>query len=210
MLKECRSHGFFRGEVCPNCGDQGKFLLNERELNHLGRTMAGILRHFPERYGLEMTRNGWVDLQDLVTALRIRHRNFRFLKSHHLIAIVQTDPKGRYQFDEGRVRATYAHSLELEMDLPTDNIPEVLYYPTTEEEAGILLEIGLKPSDRRWVHLSDTLESAMEAGKVRSDSPVIIEVDVEKAQDAGVEIQKAGKFVYITTEVPPEFLGIQE
>ncbi|MCJ2554866.1 MAG: RNA 2'-phosphotransferase [Candidatus Thermoplasmatota archaeon] len=206
MLKECRSHGFFRGEVCPNCGDQGKFLLNEEELNHLGRTMAGILRHFPQRYGLEMTHNGWVDLQDLVTALRIRHRKFRFLKSHHLIAVVQTDPKGRYQFDEGRVRATYAHSLDLEMDLPTDNIPEVLYYPTTEEEAGILLEIGLKPSDRRWVHLSDTLESAMEAGRVRSDSPVILEVDVEKAQDAGVEIQKAGKFIYITTEVPPEFL----
>lgn len=210
MLKECPTHGFFRGELCPNCGSEGKFLLNEKELNLLGRTLAGVLRHFPQRYGLEMSREGWVDLNDLVTAIRIRHKKFRFLKSHHLIALVQTDPKGRYQFDEGRVRATYGHSLELEMDLPTEGIPPVLYYPTTEEEAGILLEIGLKPADRVWVHLSDTLASALEAGRVRTEDPVILEVDVEAAQTDGVEIQKAGKFIYITKEIPPEYVRRRE
>src|SRR5438876_484449 len=55
MLKECRSHGYFREEFCPHCGDEGKFLLNDEEVEILGRTMAGVLRHFPERYGLEMS-----------------------------------------------------------------------------------------------------------------------------------------------------------
>lgn len=210
MLKECQSHGFFRGEVCPNCGSKGKFLLNERELNRLGRTMAGVLRHFPQRYGLEMTQEGWVELEDLITAIKIRHKKFRFLKTHHLVAIVQTDPKGRYQFEQGRVRATYGHSIDLEMDLPTQDIPETLFYPTTEEEADILLEVGLKPQDRTWVHLSDTLESAMEAGRVRTDDPVILEVDTEGARDDGVVIQKAGKYVYITREVPPEYVARYE
>lgn len=208
VLKECPSHGFFRGEICPNCGEKGKFLLNEKELNLLGRTMAGVLRHFPQRYGLEMDRQGWVDLNDLVTAIRIRHKKFRFLKSHHIVAVVQTDPKGRYQFEAGRVRATYGHSIELEMDLPTEDIPPILYYPTTEEETPILLEIGLKPQDRQWVHLSDTLESAFEAGRVRTEDPIILEVDAEAAQEDGIEIQKAGKYVYITTEIPPEYLTV--
>jgi putative RNA 2'-phosphotransferase len=206
MLKECRSHGFFRGEICPNCGSKGKFLLNEKELDLLGRTLAGVLRHFPKRYGLDMDVHGWVDLRDLVTAIQIRHKKFRFLKPHHIIALIQTDPKGRYQFDEGRVRATYGHSIELDLDLPTENIPPVLYYPTTEEECSILLEIGLRPSDRQWVHLSDTLESATEAGKVRTENPVILKVDAERARKDGVVIKKAGKFVYITKEVPPEYL----
>ncbi len=207
MLRECSSHGFFRGEICPNCGSKGKFLLNERELNTLGRTMAGVLRHFPQRYGLEMDDHGWVDLRDLVTAIQIRHRKFKFLKPHHIIALVQTDPKGRYQFEEGRVRATYAHSIDLDLDLPTEDIPPVLYYPTTEEECSILLEIGLRPADRQWVHISDTLESATEAGQVRTADPVILKVDAEKAREEGVVIKKAGKYVYITKEVPPEFLS---
>jgi len=102
LLKECRSHGFFRGEICPNCGDKSKFLLNERELELLGRTMAGILRHFPERYGLDMDEHGWVDLRDFVTAVQIRHKQFRFLKPHHVLGIIDTDPKGRYQFLDGK------------------------------------------------------------------------------------------------------------
>lgn len=206
MLKECRSHGFFRGEICPNCGDKSKFLLNDRELELLGRTMAGILRHFPERYGLDMDEQGWVDLRDFVTAVQIRHKKFRFLKPHHVLGIIDTDPKGRYQFLEGKIRATYAHSCDVDLNLPTDDIPEILYFPTTEEECSILLEIGLKPSDRKMVHLSRTLPSAMEAGRVRVNDPVILEVDAEKATDEGVEIGKAGKTVYTTKDVPPDYL----
>jgi len=168
--------------------------------------MAGILRHFPERYGLDMDERGWVDLRDFVTAVQIRHKKFRFLKPHHVLGVIETDPKGRYQFEEGKIRATYAHSFDVDLDLPTDDVPGILFFPTTEEECGILLEIGLKPSDRKMVHLSGTLPSAMEAGRVRVDDPVILEVDAEKAKEDGVEIAKAGKTVYTTKEVPPDYL----
>src|SRR2546421_632450 len=85
MLKECRSHGYFREEFCPHCGDEGKFLLNDEEVEILGRTMAGVLRHFPERYGLEMDAHGWVDLRDFLAAGQIRDRRFRFLRHDPLI-----------------------------------------------------------------------------------------------------------------------------
>lgn len=168
--------------------------------------MAGILRHFPERYGLDMDEHGWVDLRDFVTAVQIRHKKFRFLKPHHVLGVIETDPKGRYQFEEGKIRATYAHSFDVDLDLPTDDVPDILYFPTTEEECNILLEIGLKPSDRKMVHLSGTLPSAMEAGRVRVDNPIILEVDVKKAREEGAEIAKAAKTVYTTKSVPPECL----
>src|SRR2546430_715648 len=106
MLKECRSHGYFREEFCPHCGDEGKFLLNDEEVEILGRTMAGVLRHFPERYGLEMDAHGWVDLRDFLTAVQIRNRRFRFLRQHHVVGLIETDPKGRYQFDDGKTRTS--------------------------------------------------------------------------------------------------------
>jgi len=107
MLKECRSHGYFREEFCPHCGSEGKFLLNDEEVELLGRTMAGVLRHFPQRYGLEMDAHGWVDLRDFLTAIQIRNRRFRFVRQHHVIGLIETDPKGRYQFEDGKIRATY-------------------------------------------------------------------------------------------------------
>lgn len=206
MLKECRVHGFFRGKVCPICKSRGKFLLSDKELELLGRTMAGILRHFPERYGLEMDDHGWVDLRDFITGVQIRHKKFRFLKPFHVLGVIETDPKGRYEFRDGKIRATYAHSFDVDLDLPTDNIPDILYFPTTSEECNIMLEIGLRPSDRKMVHLSGRMDAAIEAGQVRVRDPIILEVDAKGAIEKGVEIQKAGKWIYITKEVPPEFL----
>ncbi|HKZ89959.1 MAG TPA: RNA 2'-phosphotransferase [Thermoplasmata archaeon] len=206
MLKECSSHGYFREEFCPVCGSEAKFLLNAEEVEMLGRTMAGVLRHFPERYGLEMDKHGWIDLRDFITAVQIRNKRFRFLRPHHIVGLVETDPKGRYQFLDGKIRATYGHSLELDLDLPTENIPDLLFYPTTEEEFHLLSEAGLRPSDRKMVHLSATYEAALEAGRVRIQSPIVLEVDAKGARASGVVIQKAGKTVYTSREVPGEFL----
>jgi putative RNA 2'-phosphotransferase len=124
------------------------------------------------------------------------------------LAIVDTDPKGRYQFRDGMIRATYAHSLDVELDLPTRNVPEVLYYPTTKEEKDILMETGLMPSDRKMVHLSRTIESAVTAGKVRDPEPLIFEVDAKGVIESGHKISKAGNTVFVVDAVPPEFLKL--
>src|SRR5436309_3407523 len=104
LLRECRSHGYYRGdEMCPMCGASNtRFLLKDEEIDSIGRMMAGVLRHFPERYGLEMDANGWVDLGEFITAVAIRNRRFRFLKPNHILGLVQTDPKGRYEVRAGR------------------------------------------------------------------------------------------------------------
>jgi len=186
------------------------FLLKDEEIDSLGRTMAGVLRHFPDRYGLEMDANGWIDLHDFLTALTIRNKRFRFLKPNHVLGLIQTDPKGRYEFRDGRIRATYGHSLDVDLDLPTENIPDVLFYPTSEEELSVLLGAGLRPSDRKMVHLSGTFNAAVEAGRVRIQVPVIVEIDAKSARTSGIVIKKAGKTVYLTKEVPPEFLKRSE
>jgi putative RNA 2'-phosphotransferase len=210
MLKECRTHGYFRDEECPICGEQGRFLMNEEELDMLGRTMAGVLRHFPERYGLRMNKLGWVDLEEFINQVRDKQRRFRWLKPHHVLAIIDTDPKGRYQFRDGMIRATYAHSVDVELDLPTRGTPELLYYPTTKEEKDVLLETGLMPSDRKKVHLSRTLVAAIIAGKVRDPEPLIFEVNAKAMTDAEMVIMKAGNTVFVVDSVPPEYLRLME
>ena len=206
MLKECAQHGYFRADVCPVCGQSGRFLMNDRELDHLGRILTGILRHFPDRYGLSIDPQGWISLPQTVRAISQRHPSYQWLRVQHLVAIAETDAKGRYEVRDDRVRATYGHTLEVDPDLPTENIPDQLYYPVTAEEAGIVLEVGLKPSDRRKVHLSKTAEDARSAGSVRTPEPIVLEVDAKRARAEGLVIRRAGKTVYVVDRVPPEYL----
>jgi putative RNA 2'-phosphotransferase len=209
MLKECAQHGYFRAETCPVCGQPSRFLMNDRELDHLGRVMTGILRHFPEKYGLTMDPHGWVELPALVQAINQHHRGYHWLRVHHLVGIAESDAKGRYEVKEDRIRATYGHTLEVDLDLPTENIPDELFFPVTPEEAPIVLEVGLKPSDRKKVHLSRTAEDARAAGSVRTPEPIILVVDARKARAEGLVIMQAGKTVFLANEVPPGYLARQ-
>ena len=207
MLKECAQHGYFRADSCPVCGQPGRFLMNDRELDHLGRIVTGILRHFPDRYQLPIDPHGWVPLPQIVRAISQKHPAYHWLRPQHLIAIVETDAKGRYEVRDDRIRATYGHTVDVDLDLPTENIPDHLYYPVTAEEAAIVLEVGLKPSDRKKVHLSKTADDAHAAGAVRTPEPVILEVDAKRARADGIVIMKAGKTVYLVDRVPPEYLS---
>lgn len=206
MLKECSQHGYFRAESCPVCGQGGRFVLNDRELDHLGRILTGILRHFPDRYGLQVEPHGWIELGAIARAIAQRHPVYRWLRPQHLVAIAETDGKGRYEVRDDRIRATYGHTLEIELDLPTDHVPELLFYPVTAEEAAIVLEVGLRPSDRRKVHLSKTAADALAAGKVRTPEPIVLEVNARRAQEEGIVIMRAGKTVFLADRIPAELL----
>lgn len=208
-MRECGEHGYFRDEECPICGERGRFLMSEEETDALGRTLAGILRHFPEKYELEMDPQGWVDLRDLIGKLRWQRR-FRWLKPVHIMALIETDPKGRYQVRDDRIRATYAHTVDVDPDLPTRNIPDELFYPTNEEEFEALLETGLKPVDRRKVHLSKNYASAMNAGRVRDLFPKVLKIDSKQMIEDGNVIKKAGTTVYVTEGVEPQYLTLIE
>jgi len=207
MLGECEEHGYYRGEYCPVCSEKGKFLMNDRELNSLGRIIAGVLRHFPDKLGVMIDGHGWVDISEFVEAIGISRSGFHWLRNHHIEAIALTDPKGRYQIDGGMVRATYGHTIDVNLDdLPLADIDE-FFYPVTEEEIDIILEGGLNPIDRKNVHLSGNIEKALEAGKVRTEEPLILKIDGAKAKKDGIKIYHAGKDVYITDRIDAKYIS---
>ncbi len=207
MLSECEEHGYYRGEACPICEKKGKFLMNDGELNSLSRILAGALRHFPEKLGLMMDGKGWVEISSLIDAIGTSRSGFKWLRMRHIEALVETDPRGRYQIDGGMIRATYGHTIDIDPDdLPLADIDE-FYYPVTEEEADIILEGGLQPIDRKKVHLSGSIEKALEAGKVRTEEPLILKIDGKKAKKDGLKIYHAGTDVYITDGIDAKYIS---
>jgi len=177
-------------------------------LNALSRIIAGALRHFPEKLGLMMDGNGWVDIRDLLQAMGSERSGFGWLRLHHITALVETDPRGRYEIDGGMIRAKYGHSIEVDLsDLPLFS-GEMLYYPVMEEECELVLEQGIMPVDRRKVHLSISIHKAVEAGSVRGEDPLVLQVDAMQAVKDGIGIYQATDEVCVTDDIPAAYLSI--
>ena len=98
--------------------------MSDREAQSLGRILALVLRHAPEKFGVDMDINGWVNTRELSDSISNQRRHYHWLRGWHFEAIANSDEKGRYQVEGEMIRATYGHSIELELDLPTDDIPE--------------------------------------------------------------------------------------
>ena len=210
MIRECTNHGYYADDdLCPACNAEGRFIMRTGERNSLARRLALVLRHAPEKFDLEMDINGWVDVKDIVRQFKKQggKRN-HWLRPHHLSAVVETDPKGRYDIRGNTIRATYGHTVEIEIDLPTDNIPDALYYPCDPVETENLLEVGISPSGRSHVPLSASIKTAAEAGHVHFALPTILEIDTAQMIAAGETIWHAGITVYLTDNTPAKYLSV--
>mgnify|MGYP006170533891 FL=1 len=209
MIRECGRHGYFADDnLCPACNEEGKFILRTGERDSLARRLALILRHAPEKFDLEMDINGWVDVKEIIRSFKKQNeRRYHWLRPHHFRAVSETDGKGRYEVRGNMIRATYGHTLDIELDLPTDNIPESLFYPCNPEEANNLMEVGITPSGRSHVHLSGSIRTAAEAGHVHYKLPTILEIDTAQMVAAGETIWHAGVTVYLTESVGSGYIN---
>jgi len=180
--------------------------MSDKESDKLGRVLALVLRHAPEKFDVEMDINGWVDTNGLCDGIKSQRRDFHWLRPWHFEAVSVTEEKGRYEVEGQRIRATYGHSIEIEIDLPTDDIPDSLFYPVDPDEVDDVIKLGIKGGDRRHVHLSKSISKAYEAGSVRINSPSIVEVDAVRAIADGIDIYRAGKLVFLTEGVPPQYM----
>ncbi len=202
MIRRCPQHGFFRGERCE-CGETGSQVLDATRTEQLGRLVAGALRHFPDDMGLAMSPQGWVEIPILVDALRTRHR---WANENLLVALVQSDPKQRYEIRQGRMRARYGHSVDVELDHPENQLDE-LFYGAAEEEADRILEVGLRSASQRYVHLSTSPEKAWHVGTFRTSNPRVIRVDAASAQMAGVRMMRVNDNIVISDPIPAQYLS---
>lgn len=208
MIRECEDHGYFRAERCPLCGEEGKFIMSDKEVERIGRTLAAILRH--GKYGPDMDSQGNVPVQQVVTLVRNRHPYMNWLRPRHIEALVETDPKGRYAIANGRIRATYGHTIPLDIRLDDQDIPPELFYPIDPADSGRILAEGISPTDRNMVHLSLTYRDALRAGSVRMEDPEILVIDTGVCIEMGSDIGKAAKTVFLCRSVPSDAIDIAD
>ena len=175
--------------------------MNEGKRTGISKQMAYLLRHEPS--GLEVDDDGFVDLYRLLDKL---HDRWSGLTTDDVREVVERDPKGRYEIKGERVRARYGHSIDVNPDLSPADV-DVLYHGTTKKAAESILDEGLKSKGRQKVHLSRTVEEAINVGKRRTSNPVVLKVNARDARKAGIKIERASDRVFVSEDIPPEFVS---
>lgn len=138
-----------------------------------GRKLAFLLRHSTDPQFINLD-GGWANVEDITKKM--------FIGKNFLEQIVGNDKKQRFAFDETKtkIRANQGHSIKGVIIEPIKATPpDILYHGTATRFLERIMQEGLKPMGRNFVHLSSDIETAKKVGS-RHGKPVVLIVDAKQ------------------------------
>lgn len=180
----------------------------DSKLVEKSKTISYALRHRPEAFGLKLDREGWVGLDELVSAVN-RHEPSLALTRDDIDDIMRQSDKRRLEVDGSRIRATYGHSTSSRIEFEPSKPPLVLYHGTAKRFVDRILNEGLKPMSRQYVHLSSDAKTAVKVGHRHGGETDILVVHSELMWKDGFKFyHSANDGTWLCDCVPPKYLNI--
>jgi putative RNA 2'-phosphotransferase len=182
--------------------------MNDKQRVRVSKFLSKHLRHDPAGIGLDLRDCGWVSVDALLDGCR---RAGLPISRADLAEVVATSDKQRFAVDETgtRIRANQGHSVEVDLQFEPARPPDRLFHGTGEGTVALILREGLRKMRRHHVHLSPDVETATRVG-ARHGRPVVFVVDAAAMARAGRVFYVSANGVWLTDDVPPEFLHLAE
>lgn len=179
--------------------------LSAQEAKKISKFLSLVLRHQPEKIGLELDAQGWTEVAELLQ--KISEQVFP-LDFDTLCEVVENNDKQRFAFnaERSKIRASQGHSVSVELDYAAQQPPEDLYHGTVGRFLAQIRAQGLRKGQRHHVHLSQDRETAARVGARRGQA-VILTVRAGAMARAGFEFYCSANGVWLVETVPPEYLS---
>jgi putative RNA 2'-phosphotransferase len=177
--------------------------MNKNQQITLSKTLSYWLRHKPEKIGLVLEEDGWVNVDDLIK----KAESEIYITLDDLKQVVANNDKQRFSFNEDftKIRANQGHTADVEIKFKKVVPPVVLYHGTVQEFVGSIKKQGLLPMKRHHVHLSKDVSTATKVGS-RRGKPVILEVDCKSMLKDGFEFYLSENEVYLIDHIPSKYI----
>lgn len=171
-----------------------------KEIKAKSKFLSYVLRHNPSKINAQMDINGWVDVKDVLEGLVINQEL--------LDGIVESNNKQRFSYndDKSKIRANQGHSLDVDVELVEEEPPRILYHGTSEDKIKSILEKGILPMDRQYVHLSQDKGTAIEVGK-RHGKAVVLEINTKAMLEDNIKFYKSKNNVWLTKLVENKYIS---
>ncbi|MFG3095186.1 RNA 2'-phosphotransferase [Streptomyces sp. NPDC048202] len=180
--------------------------MDDRRTVKVSKYLSKHLRHQPERIGLTLDPAGWVEIDTLLAAAAAHGFVVTRAELDHVVAV---NDKRRFAVEDGRIRASQGHSVEVALGLPPATPPPCLYHGTVARSLDAIRAEGLRPMNRHDVHLSADRETATRVG-ARRGRPVVLAVDAGAMHRDGHVFHVSANGVWLTDAVPPRYLRFSE
>ncbi len=179
-------------------------MISEKENTRLSKLLSYILRHNPGKIGIELDKNGWINVDELISKLNAQTNQFNFEILKH---IVDTNSKKRFAFNEdfSKIRASQGHSVEVELGYKEQQPPEILYHGTVEKFLSEISQASLKKIDRHHVHLSADKLTAMKIGE-RRGKPIVLTIRSGDMFLNNFKFYLSDNGVWLTDNVPSIYI----
>lgn len=176
----------------------------KREDIQRSRFLSLILRHRPERVGIQLEAGGWVEVDRLLAACRQQGMPF---DRATLERLVKTNDKQRFSFNEdgSKIRANQGHSVTVDLGLKPLKPPKWLYHGTARQFLSSIQKQGLLRRSRHHVHLSGDYKTAIRVGQ-RHGQAVVLKVKAGEMAADGYAFYHSANGVWLTETVPPRYL----
>jgi putative RNA 2'-phosphotransferase len=180
--------------------------METNQRNKISKFLSLILRHAPEKIGLVLDENGWVDVEELITKAA---QDKMIFSREELEEVVVTNDKQRFAFneDKSRIRANQGHSIDVELQLESREPPETLYHGTVPKFLESIRLEGLKKMNRNHVHLSPDTATAEKVGSRRGEA-VILVVRSKAMYNDGFAFFVSDNGVWLTDHVPVKYIDL--
>ncbi len=167
-----------------------------------------VLRHKPEKIGIALDSQGWVAVENLISAM---DRHGKKVDRNQLEEVVALNDKKRFEFsqDGERIRACQGHSVAVDLDLESLAPPAQLFHGTVERFLDSIMKSGLLKQSRQHVHLSDTREVALSVGARRGQA-LLLTIDASAMANEGYLFFRSNNGVWLTDHVPARFLQVSD
>lgn len=177
------------------------------DFQELSKIISHALRHAPEEYGIDLDNEGWVEIESLLNALTAIDVKWKSLSVDVLQEMIDSSEKKRHEIEGNYIRAIYGHSVDGKFNTHESIPPIILYHGTSRASAPLILEEGLKPMSRQYVHLSQLEKEAIRVGKRKDKIPVILIIDAAKAFSEGVKFYIGNDRIWLSDYIPPRFIS---
>jgi len=178
---------------------------SKHRLTALSKLMSYILRHCPDEFGLVLDEEGFISLKELQQAIN-EEDGWGFVRRSHILEVVYQGDRERFEIKGDRIRATYGHSLPVRICYEPTPPPKILFHATRRRAYPSILERGLLPMGRQYVHLSTSEELALRIGKRKDNRPILLQIHAQRAWQEGIRFFRASPLIYLADEVPPQFI----
>lgn len=179
--------------------------MNRKDLQ-LSKTISFILRHQPVLFELELDDEGWVGVNDLLDAIRREQPRFHSITQTDVERIIGESDKRRYEIRDGQIRALYGHSIPNKLKKTPATPPPTLFHGTTDQVISLIMQDGLKPMSRQYVHLSVDVETARLVARRKPGKVILLKVAAEQAHQAGIKFYEGNEAVWLADFVPVIYL----